>query len=65
MTHLYAGSESTVNGKLKKEMRAAARANRARDQRHKRTAHYDVIQSIGQVRRRSAQIDRATVRAPS
>lgn len=49
VTHLYAGSESTVNGELKIEMRDAIRANRRKHNRHINPENLEVILQIGQM----------------
>lgn len=49
VTHLYAGSESTVNGELKVEMRDAIRCNRKKHTRHIDPENLEVILQIGQM----------------
>ena len=49
ITHLYAGSESTVNGELKVQMRDAIRENRKKHDRHIDPENLDVILQIGQM----------------
>lgn len=49
VTHLYAGSESTVQGDLKKEMRKAIRQNRKKHMNHIDNMNLDVILNIGQM----------------
>ena len=49
VTHLYAGSESTVVGELKERMRFAVRANRAKHDLHDSKDNLDVIMRIGQM----------------
>jgi hypothetical protein len=49
VTHLYAGSESTVHGALKVRMRDAVRANRAKHTLHVSPHNIDVIRQIGQM----------------
>jgi hypothetical protein len=49
ITHLYAGSESTVYGDLKKKMRDAIRDNRCKHKCHTSMENYQVIAQIGQM----------------
>lgn len=49
VTHLYAGSESTVHGELKTKMRDAIRENRTKHNLHCAVENLEVIQKIGQM----------------
>jgi len=49
VTHLYAGSESTVHGELKVKMRDAVRDNRTKHQLHIDPTNINVIDQIGQM----------------
>ncbi|KAH9248488.1 hypothetical protein BASA81_013814 [Batrachochytrium salamandrivorans] len=49
VTHLYAGSESTVYGELKVKMRLAIRNNRTKHNLHCSVENLPVIQQIGQM----------------
>lgn len=49
VTHLYAGSESTVHGELKVKMRLAIRNNRPKHNLHCSVENLQVIQQIGQM----------------
>ena len=49
VTHLYAGSEDTVKGKLKKKMRDVIRENRKKHKLHNDPDNIDVIMQIGQM----------------
>jgi hypothetical protein len=49
ITHLYAGSESTVSGTLKVKMRDAARENRKKHNLHDSRDNLDTILAVGQM----------------
>ena len=49
VTHLYAGSESTVHGALKVQMRDHIRVNRAKHDLHVSLANVHVIRQVGQM----------------
>lgn len=49
VTHLYAGSESTVYGDLKVKMRDAIRENRSKHDLHCSEQNFDVISQVGQM----------------
>ncbi len=49
VTHLYAGSESTVYGDLKMKMRDAIRENRSKHDLHCSEQNFDVISQVGQM----------------
>jgi hypothetical protein len=49
ITHMYAGSETTVYGELKVRMRDAIRDNRVKHDMHIRESNWDVISQIGQM----------------
>mmetsp|Transcript_13196 Transcript_13196/g.23435 ORF Transcript_13196/g.23435 Transcript_13196/m.23435 type:complete len:784 (+) Transcript_13196:141-2492(+) len=49
ITHMYAGSETTVCGKLKVKMRNVIRENRVKHKLHNSVENMDVIRRIGQM----------------
>mmetsp|Transcript_24133 Transcript_24133/g.39071 ORF Transcript_24133/g.39071 Transcript_24133/m.39071 type:complete len:717 (-) Transcript_24133:3772-5922(-) len=49
ITHMYAGSETTVYGKLKVLMRDIIRENRSKHTLHKDVSNVDLIKQIGQM----------------
>ena len=49
VTHIYAGSEKTVTGALKRQMRDAVRENRKKHSLHNDPKNVDVILQIGQM----------------
>jgi len=49
VTHMYAGSETTVTGELKVRMRSVIRSNRAKHSLHNDPNNFNVIKQIGQM----------------